>query len=100
MNDWNHVVHGRFPAINTVPLSYKPNFMRSVLKLFFEGFVNCGDAQPDVTCVRVCLQIQKMVISGGDYRPDVLKPKEVVSLLLDDNEMEQKCKLLSYWCSY
>ena len=41
------------------------------------------------------LQIQKMVISGGDYRPDVLKPKEVVSLLLDDDEMEKKCKRLS-----
>lgn len=31
-----------------------------------------------------------MVISGGDYRPDVLRPKEVVSLLLDDDEMENK----------
>jgi DNA helicase INO80 len=33
-----------------------------------------------------------MVISGGTYRPDVLKPKEVVSLLIDDEEMERKCK--------
>ena len=33
-----------------------------------------------------------MVISGGNFRPDVLKPKEVVSLLLDDDEMEKKCK--------
>jgi DNA helicase INO80 len=32
-----------------------------------------------------------MVISGGQFRPDALKPKEVVSLLLDDAEMESKC---------
>jgi DNA helicase INO80 len=31
-----------------------------------------------------------MVISGGQFRPDALKPKEVVSLLLDDAEMESK----------
>ena len=31
-----------------------------------------------------------MVISGGNFRPDVLKPKEVVSLLLDDDDMERK----------
>ena len=35
-------------------------------------------------------QIQRMVISGGNFRPDVLRPKEVVSLLLDDDEMEAK----------
>lgn len=35
-------------------------------------------------------EIQRMVISGGTYRPDVLKPKEVVSLLIDDEEMERK----------
>ena len=34
-----------------------------------------------------------MVISGGQFRPDALKPKEVVSLLLDDAEMESKCKI-------
>lgn len=33
-----------------------------------------------------------MVISGGSYRPDTLKPTEVVSLLIDDDEMEKKCK--------
>ena len=33
-----------------------------------------------------------MVISGGNFRPDTLKPKEVVSLLLDDDEMERKRK--------
>ena len=33
-----------------------------------------------------------MVISGADYRPEQLKPKEVVSLLLDDEEMEKKCE--------
>lgn len=38
------------------------------------------------------LQIQKMVIAGGDFKPDTLKPKEVVSLLLDDEEMETRCK--------
>ncbi|KAK2162943.1 hypothetical protein LSH36_89g05003 [Paralvinella palmiformis] len=37
-------------------------------------------------------EIQRMVISGGNYRPDVLKPKEVVSLLLDDDEMEKKLR--------
>jgi len=37
-------------------------------------------------------EIQKMVISGGDYRQDVLKPKEIVSLLLDDEEMEMQGK--------
>ena len=38
------------------------------------------------------MQIQKMVISGGDFKPDTLKPKEMVSLLLDDDEMETRCK--------
>ena len=40
-----------------------------------------------------------MVISGGNFRPDVLRPKEVVSLLLDDDEMEKKreCFKLSGW---
>ena len=33
-----------------------------------------------------------MVITGGEFRPDALKPKEVVSLLLDDEEMEARCK--------
>lgn len=33
-----------------------------------------------------------MVISGGNFKPDTLKPKEVVSLLLDDEEIELKCK--------
>lgn len=33
-----------------------------------------------------------MVISGGNFKPDTLKPKEVVSLLLDDEELEAKCK--------
>jgi len=37
-------------------------------------------------------QIQRMVISGGNFKPDHLKPKEVVSLLLDDEEMSKKCK--------
>lgn len=31
-----------------------------------------------------------MVISGGNFKPDTLKPKEVVSLLLDDEEIESK----------
>ena len=35
-----------------------------------------------------------MVISGGDFKPDTLKPKEMVSLLLDDDEMETRCKLI------
>ena len=35
-----------------------------------------------------------MVISGGSYRPDTLKPTEVVSLLIDDDEMEKKCELI------
>lgn len=36
-------------------------------------------------------EIQRMVISGGNFKPDTLKPKEVVSLLLDDEEIEMKC---------
>lgn len=40
----------------------------------------------------VLFQIQKMVISGGNFKPEALKPKEVVSLLLDDAELECKCK--------
>ena len=44
-------------------------------------------------CTTVCgLQIQKMVISGGDFKPDTLKTKEMVSLLLDDDEMKSRCK--------
>ncbi|XP_077286695.1 chromatin-remodeling ATPase INO80 isoform X2 [Arctopsyche grandis] len=35
-------------------------------------------------------EIQRMVISGGNFKPDTLKPKEVVSLLLDDEELELK----------
>lgn len=35
-------------------------------------------------------EIQRMVISGGNFKPDQLKPKEVVSLLLDDDEIETK----------
>ncbi|XP_028159742.1 chromatin-remodeling ATPase INO80 [Ostrinia furnacalis] len=35
-------------------------------------------------------EIQRMVISGGNFKPDTLKPKEVVSLLLDDEEIELK----------
>lgn len=35
-------------------------------------------------------EIQRMVISGGNFKPDTLKPKEVVSLLLDDEEIESK----------
>lgn len=41
-------------------------------------------------CPRV-LKIQRVVISGGNFKPDTLKPKEVVSLLLDDDELEKKC---------
>ena len=41
-----------------------------------------------------CTQIQRMVISGGHFKPDALKPKEVVSLLLDDEELESKCEEL------
>ncbi|XP_054271279.1 chromatin-remodeling ATPase INO80 [Macrosteles quadrilineatus] len=35
-------------------------------------------------------EIQRMVISGGNFKSDTLKPKEVVSLLLDDEEIEKK----------
>ncbi|XP_037088223.1 chromatin-remodeling ATPase INO80-like [Pollicipes pollicipes] len=35
-------------------------------------------------------EIQRMVISGGNFRPDQLKAKEVVSLLLDDDVIERK----------
>lgn len=42
-----------------------------------------------------------MVISGGNLKPDTLKPKEVVSLLLDDDEIESKCKwsIMKRWFS-
>lgn len=33
-----------------------------------------------------------MVINGDNFKPDTLKPKEMVSLLLDDEEIEMKCK--------
>lgn len=39
-------------------------------------------------------EIQKMVISGGDFKPEAFKAKEMVSLLLDDEEMETRCKQL------
>ncbi|XP_017782828.1 PREDICTED: putative DNA helicase Ino80 isoform X1 [Nicrophorus vespilloides] len=35
-------------------------------------------------------EIQNLVISGGNFKPETLKPKEVVSLLLDDEEIELK----------
>ncbi|KAF6035935.1 hypothetical protein EB796_005757 [Bugula neritina] len=36
-------------------------------------------------------EIQRMVISGhNDFKPDVLKAKEVVSLLIDDDALKQK----------
>lgn len=38
-------------------------------------------------------EIQNMVISGGNFKPDTLKPKEVVSLLLDDDELEKKFRM-------
>ncbi|MGH0172112.1 UNVERIFIED_CONTAM: hypothetical protein FKN15_062644 [Acipenser sinensis] len=38
-------------------------------------------------------EIQQMVISGGNFKPDTLKPKEVVSLLLDDEELEKKLRM-------
>ncbi|XP_064195683.1 chromatin-remodeling ATPase INO80 isoform X1 [Anguilla rostrata] len=38
-------------------------------------------------------EIQRMVISGGNFKPDTLKPKEVVSLLLDDDELEKKLRI-------
>ncbi|XP_055340883.1 chromatin-remodeling ATPase INO80-like [Paramacrobiotus metropolitanus] len=37
-------------------------------------------------------EIQRMVISGGDYRPDTLRPTEVVSLLLDDEEIRSRLR--------
>ncbi|XP_041715924.2 chromatin-remodeling ATPase INO80 [Coregonus clupeaformis] len=38
-------------------------------------------------------EIQRMVISGGNFKPDTLKPKEVVSLLLDDEELEKRLRV-------
>ncbi|CAL8317883.1 unnamed protein product [Boreogadus saida] len=37
-------------------------------------------------------EIQRVVISGGNFKPDTLKPKEVVGLLLDDDELENKLR--------
>ncbi|XP_059480761.1 chromatin-remodeling ATPase INO80 [Neocloeon triangulifer] len=45
-----------------------------------------------LTRAREKSEIQRMVISGGGVKPDSLKPTEVVSLLLDDDEIEQKYK--------
>ncbi|XP_065343833.1 chromatin-remodeling ATPase INO80 [Cloeon dipterum] len=45
-----------------------------------------------MTRAREKSEIQRMVISGGGVKPDSLKPTEVVSLLLDDEEIEQKYK--------
>jgi len=42
-----------------------------------------------------CVQIQRMVISGGSFKPDTLKPKEVVSLLIDEDELQNKSKSLA-----
>uniref|UniRef100_A0A8C5D4H1 Chromatin-remodeling ATPase INO80 n=1 Tax=Gadus morhua TaxID=8049 RepID=A0A8C5D4H1_GADMO len=38
-------------------------------------------------------EIQRVVISGGNFKPDTLKPKEVVGLLLDDDELEKKLRV-------
>ncbi|KAL4238749.1 putative DNA helicase ino80 [Mactra antiquata] len=40
-------------------------------------------------------EIQRMVISGGNFKPDTLKPKEVVSLLIDDDELKTKITVRS-----
>ena len=45
--------------------------------------------------VSLLKQIQKMVITGHASRPDVLRSSEVVSMLLDDAEMEAKRLMLS-----
>ncbi|CAH1792106.1 unnamed protein product [Owenia fusiformis] len=37
-------------------------------------------------------EIQRMVISGENFKPDVLKAKEVVSLLLEEEELTTKVK--------
>lgn len=42
----------------------------------------------------ILFKIQRVVISGGNFKPDTLKPKEVVSLLLDDDELEKKREAL------
>ena len=36
--------------------------------------------------------IQRMVITGGQFQPKDLKANEVVAMLLDDDEAEKKCK--------
>eukprot|EP00057_Strongylocentrotus_purpuratus_P034544 XP_795650.4 PREDICTED: DNA helicase INO80 [Strongylocentrotus purpuratus] len=38
-------------------------------------------------------EIQRMVISGGHFKLEQLKPKEVVSLLLDDEDIEMKFRM-------
>lgn len=37
-------------------------------------------------------EIQKMVISEGNFKPDPVKPKEAVSLLLRTEEIQNKCQ--------
>ena len=47
-----------------------------------------------------CAQIHRMVIQGGEFRPEgSLKPKEVVSLLLDDAEVETRCECCVLVCA-
>lgn len=41
-------------------------------------------------------EIQRMVITGGNFKLDQLKPKEVVSLLLDDEDIERKFRMNQY----
>lgn len=38
-------------------------------------------------------EIQKVVISGGEFRQVDFKPKEIVSLLLDDEELDDKLQM-------
>ena len=71
-------------------------YIESALHMWFiiQCHVQCIYMYMYVHCTySLYIQIQKMVISGGDFKPDTLKPKEMVSLLLDDEEMKSRRKI-------
>lgn len=70
---------------------------KSEVRLSFEtGKIVSANSTFEFLLKHSFFQIQRMVISGGNFKPDTLKPKEVVSLLLDDEEIEAKCESFTW----
>ena len=65
------------------------NFQVTVYRLICKGTIEERILQR----AREKSKIQKLVISGGSFKPDTLKPTEVISLLLDNEEIERKCNV-------